>query len=179
VKEIERRLISELMKNSRRSDRKLAEALRVSQPTVSRAIRKIEKEGYIQEYTAIPDFNKIGFELLVVTVIKFGGTVNPEDFDKLIDEGRSLDKKVGLPIAMVTEGLGNDYDMMIFSFHENYSSYAEMMTALRKLPFLGDATFQTLITNLKSKANYRNLTFSALADYLNPASPQNVNRARA
>jgi DNA-binding Lrp family transcriptional regulator len=175
MKEIERKLLSELMRNSRRSDRELAKAIGVSQPTISRTIQRLEKEGYIQEYTAIPDFNKIGFGLLAVTIIKFGRMVNEEDFDKLIKEGRNLDKKVGLPIVMITRGLGSAYDMIIFSLHESYSSYTKIMAALKELPFLDEAVFQSLVTDLESKEKYRNLTFSALADYLNRASPQIVN----
>jgi Trp operon repressor len=38
VKEIELRLVAELLKDSHRSDRELAEALGVSQPTIARAI---------------------------------------------------------------------------------------------------------------------------------------------
>jgi DNA-binding Lrp family transcriptional regulator len=49
MKDIERRLISELMKNSRRSDRELAKALGTSQPTITRG--KLEREGIIKEYT--------------------------------------------------------------------------------------------------------------------------------
>jgi DNA-binding Lrp family transcriptional regulator len=44
MKDIERRLVSELMINSRRSDRQLAKALAVSQPTVTRVRAKLEKE---------------------------------------------------------------------------------------------------------------------------------------
>jgi DNA-binding Lrp family transcriptional regulator len=43
------------MKNSRRSDRQLAKALGVSQPTVSRTLERLEKQGMIREYTVIPN----------------------------------------------------------------------------------------------------------------------------
>jgi DNA-binding transcriptional MocR family regulator len=51
LKNTETGLISELMKNSRRSDRQLAKALNVSQPTVTRTMTKLEREGIIKEHT--------------------------------------------------------------------------------------------------------------------------------
>jgi Lrp/AsnC family transcriptional regulator for asnA, asnC and gidA len=60
VKDIELKLISELMKNSRRSDRALAKVLKTSQPMVTRTRARLEREGYLREYTVIPDFHKLG-----------------------------------------------------------------------------------------------------------------------
>ena len=54
LKELERKLLSELIKNSHRSDRELAKAIGSSQPTTTRLRNKLEKEGYIREYTIIP-----------------------------------------------------------------------------------------------------------------------------
>jgi DNA-binding Lrp family transcriptional regulator len=70
VKDLELRLISELMKNCKRSDRALAKSLGVSQPTVTRTLHRLEKEGYIREYAAIPDLSKLGYELMGFTFVK-------------------------------------------------------------------------------------------------------------
>ena len=59
-------MISELVKNSRRSDRELAKALGVSQPTVSRIRVRLEKQGII-EYSAVLNLAKLGFEMIAVT----------------------------------------------------------------------------------------------------------------
>ena len=57
MKNVELKLIAELMKNSRRSDREIAKALGVSQPTVSRLITKLQKEGVIKDFIAGEDFS--------------------------------------------------------------------------------------------------------------------------
>ena len=71
MREIEWKVLSELMKNSRRSDRELARAMKSSQPTVTKARRKLEKQGYIEEYTMIPHFDKLGYEILAVTFFRY------------------------------------------------------------------------------------------------------------
>jgi DNA-binding Lrp family transcriptional regulator len=45
LKAVELRLISELMKNSQRSDRELAKAIGVSQPTISRVKKSWKKKA--------------------------------------------------------------------------------------------------------------------------------------
>lgn len=82
LKDVELRLISELMKNSRRSDRELSKQMRVSQPTVTRLRNKLEKEGYIKEYTMIPDWQKIGYQLMAFTLVKLKGSSNDKDMEK-------------------------------------------------------------------------------------------------
>ena len=53
LKSLDYRLLSELIRDSRRSDRELAKVLHVSQPTVTRRRALVEKE-LIDGYTAIP-----------------------------------------------------------------------------------------------------------------------------
>src|SRR5208337_3297221 len=69
MKTIDKKLLGELMKNSRRSDRVLAKVLGVSQPTVTRRRTVLEKD-FIDGYTAIPKWEKVGFELIAFTFIK-------------------------------------------------------------------------------------------------------------
>ncbi len=69
-KELPQKLLRELLKNSKRSDRELAKILKVSQPTITRTRHKLEKNGMIEDYTIIPDFRKMGFELLVINLAK-------------------------------------------------------------------------------------------------------------
>ena len=70
LKDVELKLIAELSKNSRRSDRELAKQLRVSQPSVTRIRNKLEKEGIIREYTVIPDSSRLGYQMASVTLAK-------------------------------------------------------------------------------------------------------------
>src|SRR3990172_8533925 len=70
LKDVERKMLAELVKNSRRSDRELAKAIGRSQPTATRVRTKLEKEGYIREYTAVPDLGRIGYTMLALNFLK-------------------------------------------------------------------------------------------------------------
>jgi DNA-binding Lrp family transcriptional regulator len=69
LKPIDYKLLFELMKDSHRSDRQIAKALGVSQPTVTRRRGLLEK-NYIEGYTIIPKFGQIGFEIAALTFLK-------------------------------------------------------------------------------------------------------------
>jgi len=78
MREIDWKVLSELIKNSKLSDRELAKKIGSSQPTVTRARKRLEKDGYVKEYTTIPDFSKLGYELLALTFVKLGKGLSSE-----------------------------------------------------------------------------------------------------
>jgi DNA-binding Lrp family transcriptional regulator len=99
LKDVEIRIVAELMKNSRRSDREIALAVGVSQPTVSRTIEKLEKEGVIKEYTMIPDFSRLGYEIMGSTQFE----LREEPFEDRVKAREAIiDKHAGL---VAVEGL--------------------------------------------------------------------------
>jgi DNA-binding Lrp family transcriptional regulator len=166
VKDIELRLISELMKNSRRSDRELAKATGVSQPTVSRTIMRLEKEGVVKEYTMIPDFSKIGFTIMAVTFVNFSGQPSDEKVEELKSIAREFQRKSTFPTAMIMSGMGLGFDRIIVSFHEDYSSYSRFLTLSRQLSTQGIASVENFVINLCDKAHYQPLTMATLGRLL-------------
>jgi len=166
LKEAELKLVVELMKNSRRSDRELAKATGLSQPTVSRLRMKLEKGGYIKEYTMIPDFEKLGYEILAITFVKLGKNLEPEQ----IDEARRIAKedleKTPFAVVMLERGLGLKYDGVIVAFYEDYVAYSKHMDILKQYSFLETSEIESFLISLKDTVRYRPLTFKALAEHL-------------
>jgi DNA-binding Lrp family transcriptional regulator len=165
MKHIELRVISELMKNSRRSDRQLAKALGVSQPTVSRIKERLEKEGYISEYTIIPNFNKIGYHLFALTFFSWKQGVSTSEMEEAIKRAQ---EKAPFPsnVVLIERGIGLNHDSFIGSFHEDYSSYTKLMSEIKKSPYIDLGRMESFIVNLDDEIHYRTLTFSTLAKHL-------------
>lgn len=165
MKETEWKLICELMKNSRRSDRDLAKAIGASQPTVTRIRSKLEKEGYIREYTMIPDFAKLGYELMAVTFVKLRKVLSEEE----IEDARKIAKesltKVSFPLFMLERGMGLGYQGIILSFHESYASYLALRDWLREFTFLELSEIESFLVNLKDKISYMPPTFALIAKH--------------
>lgn len=167
MKEVELRLVSELMKNSRRSDRELAKAVGVSQPTISRMIRRLEKQGVIREYTMVPDFAKIGYGLLTVTLVKHREDVGREQLEEGAKRGlERADAGESPEMVMVESGMGLGYDAVIIAYEKDYAAFTRLLDRIRTFHHLQKAEMQAFIIDLKTGVRYRSLTFQTLAKHL-------------
>jgi len=166
MKRLELRLISELMKDSHVSDRKLAKRLGTSQPTASRLRNRLEKDGYIKEYTIIPDFSKLGYRIMALTFIRLRAAVT----NKVVEEARKVaveSMKTGpYEIVMLERGIGCASHGVVISYHRNYSSYRKLRKWLEQFTFLDVDRIDSFLIDLNDKVRYRPLTFRALAQHL-------------
>jgi DNA-binding Lrp family transcriptional regulator len=166
LKDIELRLLSELMKNSHRSDRELAKALNVSQPTISRLSQKLRKEGIIKEYTIVPDFTKLGYTLLAVTFVKLKANLSPEATENARKEAKEYLMEHSTDIFMLERGIGLNSNGVLLSLHRNYSDYLDLKQRLKNFEFLNISEISSFIVNLEDEIHYRPLTFSSLARHV-------------
>lgn len=126
LKPMDLKLLGEMLKNSHRSDRDLAKSLKLSQPTITRKRTNLEK-NYIDGYTVIPRWEKIGYEIVAFTLVKHNikyakENVREESMTKVKEWMKRQPN-----IVMAIEGQGMGWDGMFVSFHKNYSDYAEFM----------------------------------------------------
>ncbi len=129
LKPIDHKLLFELMKNSHRSDRQIAKALGVSQPTVTRR-RAMLEESYIDGYTVLPKFGQIGFEIATLTFMKSKPDLKKEE-GKERTYNRLKDWFMKQPnVVLVQEGRGMGWDSLCVSLHASYSDFAEFVRML-------------------------------------------------
>jgi len=154
------------MKNSRRSDRELAKVLGVSQPTVSRIVKKLEKEGVIKEYTMIPDFAKLGFGIMSVEFAKLKEPIPEEKLKEIRRQVRQTLWKDPMSNIVAMSGMGCNADRVVVAFHENYSTYLEHINKIKQHPSAIAEQTSSFLIDLNDKTQYLPLTFSSLADYI-------------
>ncbi len=154
-------VLRELLRNSKRSDRELGKILKTSQPTVTRT-RKILEKKIIQTYTVIPDFTKIGYEMIAFTFAK-AKTYRREDTEKMMRRAKEWTaKRANVVMASDGEGLGKDTIMV--SLHRNYSEYANFMRsfAVDWADYVSD--FQSFIVSLTDRVAIKPFDLKYLAD---------------
>ena len=125
-KELPQKLLRELLKNSKQSDRELAKRLNVSQPTISRARHKLEKSGMIKDYTIVPDFKKMGFGLLAINLAKIRPAVLSPGMREKAKE--FIEKFSNTIFASTGEGMGmNAVDIAFYRSFAEYHKRANLM----------------------------------------------------
>ena len=167
LKDVDYKIITELMKNSRISDRKLAKAVGVSQPTVSRRRALLQKEELL-DFTAIPDLTKFGFELMAFNFYSW----TPEATGELVENKEEILNMLTTflsrhkNIIFTSNGRGFGMERMMISVHKSYSDYVRLMHEVGQAWGKYLQENNSFIVSLKEDVVGRQLTFKHLAEYI-------------
>lgn len=168
MKELEVKLLSELVKNSRRSDRELAKAIGTSQPTATRIRTKLEKEGYVKEYTAIPDLVKIGYRIMSLTFMKLDqkSIVAQDEFSFKKSHFDAMNRSPMSAVFLAKQGIGLGYDRVLLSFHPNYDAFDKFQLYLKSQMRANILDINTFLINLEDEKSNLPFTFKLLANQI-------------
>jgi len=160
LKDFELELVSELIRNCRRSDRQLAKVLGVSQPTVTRMRMKLEKKELL-EYSACPNLARLGYTMMAVVFGKRDYEKHPEDVSskalKFVDEHPN--------VIFASDGNGLDFDRIAISLHRNYSEYSAYIQEMRS-EVKDIMNLESFLIDLATGGVLRPLCMKTLADDL-------------
>jgi len=122
-RKLDMKLIAELLRDSKRSDRELAKALGASQPTVTRTRTRLVKEGVIKDFCIVPDFVKLGYEIMAIS--SFRSKINKE----LAQKAKMVTMaKPNIIFAARVQGMG--MNAVVISLHKNYTDYAKFIAEI-------------------------------------------------
>lgn len=126
-------LLHELLKNSKKSDRNLAKTLNCSQPTITRMRKRLEKMGFISEYTIIPNLVKMGFEIAAYTFMNISqyGEKGGASSKRLAERAHKwILENPKIVFASPIEGPGGKNCMMV-TMHKNFTDFSEFISDFR------------------------------------------------
>jgi DNA-binding Lrp family transcriptional regulator len=164
------KLLFELIKNSKRSDRDLAKILDISQPTVTRLRKVLEKQA-IQQYTIIPNLAYLGFDLVAFIFTRTKELVHP-----LWDKGREWAKEKP-NVVFVCTGQGMDSDALMVSVHKDYGDFVKFYHIFRRDwgKYLQD--FKIFLMSLSGSVVLKDFTFNYLVDAYKKSANEEFNAA--
>jgi DNA-binding Lrp family transcriptional regulator len=127
VKSLDYELLWELVKDCRRSDRTLAKVLKSSQPTITRRRARLEK-NFIDGYTAIPKWEKLGYEIFAFTFIKSDVVTRPPEKQKAAEK-RIKEWMMRHPNVLASgRGWGMGMNGFMISLHRSYTDFQEFIS---------------------------------------------------
>ena len=156
-KEKMKKLLYELMKNSRRSDRELAKVVNVSQPTITRARKEFENLGFIKEYTIIPEFTMIGFEIMAFTSMNINSS--NESGRKITDY---VENSPEILYGAPGTGMG-DKNYFMASLHSNFTEFNEFISRFKEKWATNILSIETFLVSLKSR-QMKHLSFKRVEE---------------
>jgi DNA-binding Lrp family transcriptional regulator len=151
------KLLFALIKNSKRSDRELARALHLSQPTVTRLRKILEKEA-IEQYTAIPNLSYLGFDLISFTFSTTKELVNP-----LEEKGKKWTAEQP-SVMFASTGQGMDADAVMISVHKDYADFAKFYQNFRRDWGGSLQNFRTFLVSVKGSVQLKALSPNCLVE---------------
>ena len=137
-------LLLELLRDSKRSDRELAKVLGVSQPTVSRMRGRLVKEGIIQDFTIIPDFVRMGYEIMAINCFK------SKSSKELTERAKKwVMSKPNIIFAAAAQGMGKNGIMI--SLHRDYTDFSNFLAEVMAEDESVMEDYDTMLISLKGR----------------------------
>jgi Lrp/AsnC family leucine-responsive transcriptional regulator len=101
---IDHRLLALLVRDGRASYQQLAREVNLSANTVAERVRRLERDGVIRGYHAELNLEPLGRELQMVSDVRLGDHVDPQDFEQRLHE---------IPEVIGAMRLTGDYDFQL------------------------------------------------------------------
>ncbi len=132
-------ILKHLLANGRLSYRQLSEILHVSTTTVASRASRLEKAKVIKGHAALVDFQKLGYELTVVTEI-------------LVSKGKLLEMEreiARLPGVCAVYDVTGEIDAIVVSKCRDREELSRFAKGLLAMPFVERTNSHVVLTTVK------------------------------
>lgn len=137
--EIDRKVLKELLKDSKRSQRELAKAIGVSTATVINHVIRLESAGVVKDYTIMVDWERLGYELTVIIEITVAR-------GKLIEVQKAISK---LPYVCGVYDITGEIDSIVVAKFKTRQELSEFPKALLSMPDIERTNTHVVLNTVK------------------------------
>jgi len=137
--EIDRKLLKELLTDSKRSYRELASAIGVSAATVINHVQRLESAGVIKDYSTRLDHERLGYELTVITEI-------------IVSKGKLLETEeeiAKIPNVCAVYDITGQTDAMVVAKFKSRSNLSDFTKALLAMTYVERTNTHVVLTTVK------------------------------
>jgi len=131
------------MEDSRQSYREMARKIGVSPGTVVSRIRDMEEKGIIEKYSAKLNYEKLGYDLTVITEVTVSNGM-------IVEVGHEITK---LREACAIYNVTGDADVMVLAKFKNRNELSNFTKRVLKLPNVERTKTHLVLITLKEDFN--------------------------
>jgi DNA-binding Lrp family transcriptional regulator len=133
------RVLDEYLRDSRQSIREVARKIGVSSGTVASRLKEMEDTGVIRRYSAILDYEKLGYELTAITEV-------------IVSDGKMIE--IGEAIAKLSQATGvynvtGDADIMIVGKFKTRKELSDFTKKILTIPHVLRTKTHLVLNTLK------------------------------
>lgn len=115
--ELDKRIINMLVQDARMTVSDMSKKINVPRTTIMHRLEKLEEEGYIKKYTAVPDYKKLGYNFVAYVLLRVkreksisGRSSQVVLAEKILESTKSSDK---LPYVEEAQIVTGQYDILL------------------------------------------------------------------
>ncbi len=142
--ELDLAIIRELIKDGRASYRSIAKKLGISVATVASRVMALEKDGIIKGYTALVDYEKLGYEITAIIEL----TISK---GKLIEVQRQVAEKPNVSNVYDVTG---ESDSIIVARFKNREELNKFVKWLLSMPYVERTLTHLVLSIVKEDPRY-------------------------
>lgn len=139
IDRVDSSIINSLEENSRLSLRKLAKKTGVSVATVMHRLRRLEKEKAIRSYSAIPDYEKLGYNMQAI-------------IDVIVSKGKlfEVERRIAThpSVAAVYDVTGH-FDVMVLAYFKTRRGLDEFVKKIQTYDFVEKTETRIILNTIK------------------------------
>jgi len=141
LSELDKKIINELLADSRQSYRQIAKKLKVSTATVMNYVNELRKEKILKRYTTILDYDKIGFDVEVLIEVR-------------ISKGKlfQVEKEIAHhPNVFAVYDLTGDFDAAILARFRSRKGMDNFLKKIQTYDFVERTNTRLILNTIKEK----------------------------
>jgi DNA-binding Lrp family transcriptional regulator len=139
IDSLDLKILRHLLVGGRLSFRQMSADLGVSTTTIAFRVSRLEKEKVIKGYAATVDFQKLGYELTVITEISVSK-------GKLLEMEREIAK---LPTVCAVYDVTGEIDGIVIAKVKNSEELSRFTKGLLAMPFIERTNSHVVLTTVK------------------------------
>jgi len=141
ITEMDRRIINELQVDGKASFREIAKKAKCSAVTAMKRIHRLEKEGVIKKYSAIVDYEKLGFDISII-------------LDVRISKGKlfAVEKKIAShPSVMLVYDNTGQFDVTVVARFRSRTAMDNFLKLMQSYDFVERTETKLILNTIKEE----------------------------